>query len=150
MKQKEADELIEIQKQYVNPIIKLPLASQCRDLEAKSTDGKHKFYVHLNRKGSIELHRCTYQMSYSSREILLRLDLDLHKTHLNPSHDGLPSKKIQGPHVHIFREGFGDKIAFPLPEVFPGLDPENLEDAFTRFCRHCNFTKYILQGGLNI
>jgi hypothetical protein len=41
------------------------------------------------------------------------------------------------PHLHLYREGFGDKWAFPVPpEVFS--DVENLWQALQDFMRFCN------------
>lgn len=150
MKQDEADRLIAIPKNFVNKEIDLPLAGEFRDLEAKSEDEKHKFFVHLNRKGVIELSRCTYQMSYVTREILVRVDLDADKTHRNPSFEGRKNIIIKGPHVHVFREGYGDKIAYPINEIFPDLDPQNYEEAFIAFRHYCNICKSPLQRSLNI
>lgn len=146
MKQSEADRLIKIAKYVVDTEVILPLANECRDLKVLSVNKKEEFLVYLNRKGRIELHRCTYQMSRKTREILVRVDLDLDKSHQNPSYDGKPEELIRGPHVHLYKEGYGDRIAYPLDEIFPGLNPLEIEEAFKCFSEYCNITDFSLQG----
>lgn len=51
--------------------------------------------------------------------------------HRNPD-----DQEIGSPHLHLYREGYGDKWAFPVPiEHFPRTSDlwETLED-FLRFC----------------
>jgi len=69
--------------------------------------------------------------------VLLRFDSM--GTHTNPDGDG---KSFRGPHVHIYREGFGDKIAFPVSEI--GLDENNLkrEAVLPVFLRYCNIQSH--------
>lgn len=140
MDQSEANRLIQVKKYFVDKNIILPRANECRDLKVHSEDDKDEFRVYLNRKGRIDLLRCTYLMNCVTYEPLVRVDLDLHKTHKNPD-----DKVIKGPHVHIYNEEFGDKIAYPLEDIFPGLDPRNLEEAFRRFCDYCNLIGFLLQ-----
>lgn len=69
--------------------------------------------------------------------VLLRFDSM--GTHTNPDEEG---KIFRGPHVHIYREGFGDKIAFPVSEI--GLDKNNLkrEVVLPVFLGYCNVQNY--------
>jgi hypothetical protein len=66
--------------------------------------------------------------------ILYRLDID-GAPHTNP--DG---QQIPCPHLHVYREGFGDKWAFPAPtDKFPGCS--NLFSTLYAFMQHCNITQ---------
>ena len=62
--------------------------------------------------------------------ILARLDFG-GATHRNP--DG---EEIGSPHLHLYREGFGDKWAFPVPsDSFADLeDPWRTLEDFMQFC----------------
>jgi len=62
--------------------------------------------------------------------VLLRLDLG-NKPHTNP--DG---EKINGPHLHRYREGYGDKFAIPLPlDLFTSPDdPYVTVQEFMKYC----------------
>jgi len=54
--------------------------------------------------------------------------------HTNP--DG---EIITGNHLHIYKEGYGDKIAQPLPDIF--TNPENPLKTLREFMKYCNITK---------
>lgn len=65
--------------------------------------------------GRIELSKVKYQTRHSTTNtILLRIDTSSGGLHFNP--DGTP---VGCPHIHIYREGYGDKWAYPLNnEIF--------------------------------
>ena len=98
----------------------IPLASQ---------DQRERFLLDL-RRARIDLAKGTYQNRARQVVILARLDF-ASAPHRNP--DG---QDIGSPHLHLYREGFDDKWAFPIPtNHFSHLtDPwETLQD-FMRFC----------------
>lgn len=70
-----------------------------------------------------------YQLRARQTIVLARLDFGA--PHRNP--DG---KEIGVPHLHLYREGYGDKFAYPVP---PGMlrnpnDPKTcLEDFMARY-----------------
>jgi hypothetical protein len=71
----------------------------------------------------------------------LRLDIGGGR-HSNP--DG---EVIDGPHLHIYTEGYGDKWAYPLPDEF--TDDISLMVKFVEFLRCCkidNVNDLQLQG----
>lgn len=71
----------------------------------------------------------------------MRLDLD-GPPHRNPDDEVIPC-----PHLHIYREGYGDKWATPAPVVlYP--NPADLFSTFEAFMRQCNITAPIIQKGL--
>ncbi|MDE0330881.1 MAG: hypothetical protein OXL41_03350 [Nitrospinae bacterium] len=128
--QAEADALLALDKRRVDGTqwdypdfggrITVPLAS---------TDRRESFLLDL-RRSRIDLAKCTYQNRGRQVVILARLDLGS-APHRNP--DGA---EIASPHLHLYREGFGDKWASPVPsDHFSSLGDTwlTLED-FMRFC----------------
>lgn len=103
-----------------------------RDLLATTT--KDSFILHF-RRGSIELKKFTYNKTIRTCVVLLRYDAM--GRHTNPPEaDG---KTFDGPHVHLYREGFDDKWAFPVTEI--GLSdnpPPTMEDVFNKIASFCN------------
>ena len=128
--QAEADALMGLEKRRVDETewdypdfggqVTLPLIS---------TDRREQFLLDI-RRARIDLSKGTYQNRGRQVVILARLDFG-GAPHRNP--DG---GDVVSPHLHLYREGFGDKLAFPVPsDHFANLsDPwETLED-FMRFC----------------
>ena len=113
-------ELLRMPKKLVDSsTISFPDSNESIQLNARSTDGREAFIFDVNRKGRIKLKKCTYMNRYAVTEILLRLDID-GPPHTNP--DGI---EIPCPHLHTYREGFGDKWAASLPPQFTA--PHDLE-----------------------
>lgn len=132
--QGEADELIAMEKiraddrdwQFPNPgeQIAIPLTS---------TDKRESFFLDVTR-GRIKLTRASYQNRGRQTIILLRLCVD-GAPHRNPDEVVIPC-----PHLHIYREGFGDKWAQPAPAALCG----NTEDLFStifEFMTYCNVSQ---------
>lgn len=94
-----------------------------------SSDGRERFFLDL-RRTRVDLAKGTYQSRGRQVTTLARLDFG-GTPHRNP--DG---KDIGSPHLHLYREGFGDKWAIPVPlDQFPNLDDPWLTlDDFMRFC----------------
>src|SRR5207245_1561915 len=108
--QAEADALMAMVKEFVDQKgINFPLAGEWVKLEVKSEDKRESFLIDVNRKGTVKPSKCTYQERYEVVEILLRLDLD------GPTHENPDGAELPCPHLHIYREGYADKLAFPLP-----------------------------------
>lgn len=135
--QSEADYLINIDKyptaanehRYV-----FPNADGSRlEILFSSVDKKEDFVLNFCRK-KIILEKRNHLIRAKKTVCLVRLDID-GPTHRNP--DG---EEIGGTHLHIYREGFGDRWACPLPaDKFSKItDPlTTLED----FMRYCNVKK---------
>lgn len=82
----------------------------------ESIDGREKFRLDV-RRGRIALGKGSYQNRARATVILARLDFG-GAPHRNP--DG---RRIDSPHIHRYREGYGDKWAFPVPpERFRNLN----------------------------
>lgn len=93
-----------------------------------SSNRREQFLLDL-RRGRIDLAKGTYQNRGRQVVVLVRLDLG-GAPHRNP--DG---EEMDSPHLHIYREGFGDKWAMPVPEDFRDLtNPWQTLDDFMRYC----------------
>lgn len=127
--QTEADTLLQVRKWFVKgTTFVVPSGKQVYGLES---DAPQERFIVDTFRGTIRLQRVTLQNRARTIVILARLDLN-GAPHTNP--DG---EKIPCPHIHLFREGYDDKWAFPLdPEQF--RDPDDLGQAFVDFCRLCS------------
>ena len=93
-----------------------------------SDNGRESFLLDINRK-KISL-KVTYQTR--GRQIFVLARLDFNSPHRNP--DGTEGGI---PHLHLYKEGYGDKWAFPVPEGMlsnPTSAWQNLID-FMQFCK---------------
>ncbi len=94
---------------------------------------KEEFLLDMHR-GSINLKKVTYQERVRKSIVLLRLDLGT-APHRNPNGEEIPPL-----HLHRYREGFGDKWAFPLPrDCFEDLN--DLYQILKDFMKFCNIVK---------
>ena len=94
-----------------------------------STDGRESFLLDV-RRARIDLAKGTYQNRGRQVVVLARLDFG-GGPHRNP--DG---EEIGSTHLHLYREGYGDKWAYQVPAVhFSHLsDPWLTLGDFMRFC----------------
>jgi hypothetical protein len=84
-------------------------------------------------RAQIKLSKATFQNRARQVVILMRLDLD-GPPHRNPNDEEIPC-----PHLHVYREGFGDKWAFRAPaDVY--RDTTDIFASFEAFLKHCNVT----------
>jgi len=127
--QKEADELLAMRKiatdttQYVYPSlggrIEIPLASENR----------HEFFALTIHRGRIDIRKNTYQTRSKRPIILARVDI------AGPPHRNPDGNDIACPHLHVYREGYDDKWAQPLPDIFQNhADYWQVLQDFMLFC----------------
>lgn len=132
--QVEADALIGLEKRRVNDETwDYPVMGGSICVPLISVDKRENFLLDVSR-GRIDLLKGTYQNRGRQVVVLVRLDFG-GQPHRNP--DG---QEIGSPHLHLYREGFGDKWAMLVPsDQFPQLpDPwGSLRD----FMRYCNITQ---------
>jgi len=123
--------LLALEKLLENPaIIDFPAAGGKLQLDVRSVDGLEGFLIDVNRRGQIKITKCTYQERYNVIEILLRLDID------GPPHENPDGAEVPCPHLHIYREGFADKWAHPVPADFTNtLDLVLTLREFLQYCR---------------
>jgi hypothetical protein len=140
--QAEADLLIEMEKYRVDDNMwKYPSLGGSITMPLVSEDKRENFLLDISR-GKIDLLKGTYQNRSRQVVILIRLDFG-GQPHRNP--DG---QEIASPHLHIYREGFGDKWAMPVPgDRFINMD--DLWQTLQDFISYCNITKPpIIERGL--
>lgn len=131
--QSEANALIAMEKHCVDQgEVSLPSLGRRLVLDLKSPDGREKFFLDLSR-GRLNVTKCTFQNRARSTIILVRVDID-GGDHYNPDGERVPC-----PHIHLYREGYGDKWAEPLPSIFG--NPGNLLATVFDFFAFCNVTK---------
>lgn len=132
LSQAEADALLAMEKRRNDDSDRsFPVGGGSLVIPLVSTDGRESFLLDL-RRGRADLSKATYQNRARTVVVLARLDLGGHP-HRNP--DG---KEIGSPHLHRYREGFGDKWAYPLPPDFS--DPSDLWKTLDDFLQFCNIT----------
>ena len=84
-------------------------------------------------RAQIELTKATFQNRARQAIILMRLDLD------GPPHRNPDGTKVQCPHLHTYREGFGDKWASAAP-VDRYTNTMDLFATCKAFLQHCKIT----------
>ncbi len=128
--QTEADTLIAMRKSFLHPrTISLPRGTdETHDLIGE--DKRELCLLDLWR-GTIRLSKFRYQTRGRKVIVLVRLDID-GAPHTNP--DGT---KIGRLHLHLYREGYEDKWAFPL-ESSEFREPSDMGRSFEDFCRYSN------------
>lgn len=128
--QAEADALFALEKRRIDETIwTFPGLAASLSIPLASTDGRENFTLDL-RRGRIDLGKGTYQNRGRQVIVLARLDFG-GQPHRNP--DGA---EIGSPHLHLYREGYGDKWAFQLPPQLAAEanHPWRLFEAFLKFC----------------
>lgn len=127
--QAEADALFTMAKRRLDDTThRLPPHRGKISVPLESVTGRELFALDISR-GGISLERRTYQTRARQTVILARLDFG--SPHRNP--DG---EEIGVPHLHLYREGFGDKWATLVPaDHFPEPnDPWRTLFDFMTFC----------------
>ena len=131
--QTEADALMEMEKRRADEKeYFFPQPGERISIPLTSPDKRESFMLDVTR-ARIKLTKATYQDRARQVIILMRLDLD-GPTHRNP--DG---EEILCPHLHIYREGYGDKWAVPAPSD-RYANTLDLFSTFEAFMQHCNIT----------
>ena len=129
--QADADALLAMEKQRVNDSVrKFPDRGGVLVIPLTSVDLRENFLLDV-RRGRVDIAKVTYQNRARSVVVLARLDL-AGAPHRNPD-----LTEIATPHLHLYREGFGDKWAFPVVAAdFPHpSDPWATLHDFMRYCK---------------
>ena len=130
--QVEADELIAMEKHSIDDDSHaFPMGGKLT-IALQSPDKREQFLLDVSTT-RIDLRKGTYQNRARQAVILVRLDFG-GAPHRNPDDEGIPC-----PHLHRYREGYGDKWATPLPgDTFPRIS--DLGGTLDDFMRYCNIT----------
>ncbi|MBF0557026.1 MAG: hypothetical protein HQK96_21130 [Nitrospirae bacterium] len=131
MSQTEADALIAMHKHRIDEDRHdYPYAGCSLRIPLVSGDRREDFMLDIAR-GRIELTKSTFQNRSRHVIVLVRLDIG-GSHHRNPDDAEVPC-----PHIHLYKEGFGDKWAFPLPtDRF--TNPGNQLQTLQEFMQYCN------------
>ena len=134
LSQTDADDLISMEKQGVQEEqYQYPGTGGSLIVPLRSVEGHEYFLLDISR-GQINLLKGKYQNRARQTVILLRLDYG-GGAHRNPDGEEIPC-----PHLHSYKEGYGDKWASELPaDYFSDInDPwQTLND----FLHYCNVTR---------
>ena len=94
-----------------------------------SVDKREIFILDFYR-GYFEVKKYTYNSRYRQSIVLARLDSM--GRHTNP--DG---EIFEGPHIHIYTEGFDDKFAYPVSKI--GLDDKfEIDEGLSTLLKYIN------------
>jgi hypothetical protein len=140
--QAEADALIAMEKhRESDKEWSFPGPGQRLAIPLTSPDKRENFMLDITRS-QLKLTKATYQNRARQVVILMRLDLD------GPPHRNPDEQEIPCPHLHVYREGYGDKWAVPAP-VGQYPNTQDLFSTFEAFMQHCNITQMpAIQRGL--
>jgi len=122
--QAEADALIAMEKHRVNEDPSdFPKGGQSISVPLQSSDKREQFLLDLSR-GRIDLLKV--KMQNRARQVA---------PHRNPDDEEIPV-----PHLHMYREGYGDKWAMHVPaDRFTATD--DVWTTLQEFMRFCNITQ---------
>lgn len=129
--QDEADYLLGLEKRRIDDTEWVyPGAGGGLSIPLVSLDGREQFMLDI-RRGRINVAKGSYQNRARTIIILARLCFGG-----NP-HDNPDGTTVGSPHLHRYREGFGDKWASELPTEFSAslINPADLLPDFQRYCR---------------
>ena len=138
--QAEADQLLLLPKVFLDqsPIEFTLNEPMDQDRVLHSTDRREEFILTVERGNRNRL-RLKYQTRARKVIVLARLDLD-GKRHRNPPDSPYrPAEWLPGTHLHVYREGFDDRIAY-LIEDAPRWSETNVThgivalEAFLQYC----------------
>ncbi|WP_298014080.1 DUF6978 family protein [uncultured Megasphaera sp.] len=120
--QREADTLREIEKAFINPAsVRLPerQEKQIYNLWYRRNDRRKDDMAISAFRGKKNPRKVSFRLLYAQGIMLARIDTQDITSHTNP--DGTRIEPLE-PHIHIYKEGYGDKFAYPLPTEFNHTD----------------------------
>ena len=130
--QAEADHLLAMKKHcFENKSYIFPSGGRKIQIPLISSDKRNEFILDVNSK-RLDLQKFTFNTRTKTVITLVRVDIIKSGFHKNPD-DGTI---ITGPHIHRYREGYGDKLAKPLPPEFG--NPDDIFQVFQYFLEYCN------------
>lgn len=134
LSQSEADKLLQMAKIKVNEEEHpYPGVGGTLIVPLTSEDKRENFLLDIGR-GRIEIRRGKYQLRGHQVLILARLDFG------GPPHRNPDGEEMLCPHLHLYREGYGDKWAFPVPsDYFRNL--ADLWQTLHDFMDYCNIVE---------
>jgi Family of unknown function (DUF6978) len=129
--QPEADQLMTMTKHFVRSPATITIAPGADDTYELAGPGERETFFLDVWRGTLRLSKLKFQNRARTVVVLARLDID-GAPHTNP--DG---QWLSGTHLHLFKEGYDDKWAYPVdPKVF--TVPSDPGKTFKEFCSFCN------------
>jgi len=142
--QEEADRLIKLEKFYKGKErFDFPCDGDSLRIPLFSSDDREQFSFDITRSRII-LKKDKYQIRARRSIVLVRLETT------GPPHTNPDGEELECPHIHLYREGYGTKWAFPLP---PGVftNTKNNSRILDDFMNYCNIiTKSMINKDLFI
>ena len=135
LSQLEANQLIQMEKKFIDTT-QLVLGEIPINItrELSSLDAREFFHFYITRN-MMKLSKVTFQNRSRFIYILARVDFG-GSPHQNP--DG---NRIFCPHIHIYKEGYNDKWAYPLAEFSEFRDSSDFIKIFEDFTKYCHIVE---------
>lgn len=129
--QEEANRLISLIKSLdSHKPIHLPDQGGMLQLNASSPENE-KFIIDVKR-GRINISQATLQTRYNKSLPLIRLDIE------GPAHTNPDLEIIECPHIHIYREGYLTRWAYPVEKVNKFTNMNDLTLVLYEFLKFSN------------
>ena len=141
LSQAEADHLLALAKEFTDTDPLICPGSQAANYERglRSADRRESFFLNVER-GNRNRARLKYQTRARAVVVLARIEFH-GRAHRNPPDSPYrPGERLECPHIHLYREGFDDRIAYDVADV-PALVLRNATsgiDCLEDFLRFCN------------
>jgi hypothetical protein len=134
LSQAEADWLLHLEKHRTNDDrARLPDTGGSVTVLLASADRAENFHLDVSR-GRINLMKGKFQNRARTTIVLARVDIG-GAPHRNPDDTEVPC-----PHIHLYREGFGDRWAFTV-SIDQFADVTDHWQTVFDFIRYCNVTR---------
>jgi hypothetical protein len=143
--QAEADELLLMPKVFLDETpIEFSLGQPMYyDWSLRSADRREEFLLTIER-GRRKRIRLKYQTRARRVIVLARLELNGPRHKNPPDSPYKPGEWIDGTHLHLYREGFEDRVAFTLADAPRWTDPTLTDGipALEQFMRYCGIDRW--------
>lgn len=117
--QAEADRLLQLPKEFdpSHDLIEFRRSPFRERYDLFEINGRERFLLDLERS---QIRTATLKFQTRARTVFILARLDVNGTaHRNPQNaPHRPGQRLVGTHIHLYREGFGDRVAF-LPQDVP-------------------------------
>lgn len=134
LNQRDADALIALEKiRATDDSVDYPGLGGRVSVPLTSLNRREEFTLDVSR-GRIDLVKGTYQTRARHVIILVRLDFG------GPPHRNPDGEEVACPHLHVYREGYGDKWAVAVPKD-KFSDFSNLWTILEEFMAFCNVVR---------
>lgn len=141
----EADRLLRLPKSFSPDVTEIQFSTTLAfDLAFELTGGaknRERFLLDLER-GQRKRVRLKYQTRAQNIHVLARLDLNGRPHRNPPDAPHRPGYRFTGHHLHVYREGFADRVAYQPDELFGFVVPALDDDVswLEAFLAYCNVT----------